>query len=81
MNSAHIVGLAVKGLTSESLGMTTISVKFNGTVYDNVHVIILKDLLTDVNSRPRLYAAAQISTFILADRGQRCILGLWKLPL
>ena len=32
--SSHIVGLAVKGLTSESLGMTTISVKFNGTVYD-----------------------------------------------
>jgi len=33
---------AHKGLTSERLGMTTISVKFNGTVYENVHVTILK---------------------------------------
>jgi len=46
--STHIVGLAVKGVTSESLCMTTISVKFNGTVYGNFRVTILKDLLTDI---------------------------------
>jgi len=47
--SAHIVGLAVEGLTSERLVMTTISVKCSGTVYDNIRTTIFKDLLTDVN--------------------------------
>jgi len=46
--SDHCVGLAAKGLNSQSLGTCEITVNLCGQVYGNVRVTVLKDLLTDV---------------------------------
>jgi len=42
----HCVGLAVKGLKSQSVGTSEVTVKLRGQVYGNVRVTVLKGLLT-----------------------------------
>ena len=44
----HVIGLAVKGCDFHSVGFCNVSVVVDGRSYDNVKVVVLKDLLTDV---------------------------------